>query len=77
MKAILTNYYTTPYEHMIHENVIEVGTKGNRRVLKCMTCGYEWEEHINSPMILDEDVANNLSEYYNGKIVYCSKLKKS
>lgn len=76
MKAILTNYYVQPHEHVIHEDVVEVGTIGSRRILKCKKCGYEWTEHLNSPMVLDEDVANNLQDYYGSdKIIWCSQLK--
>ena len=65
MKAIETSYYLSPIQHLIHTDVIEVERShlGNRE-FKCRCCGKQWTETINSPLVLQDEVANNLDKYY-------------
>lgn len=75
MIAVLTNHYVEPHETIVHGNVIEVGKEHSHRMLKCLCCGHEWLETINSPVVIeDKEIENNLSSYYP-KTIRCEKLK--
>lgn len=62
---------------IIHKNVIEVLPKktANRR-FKCLCCKKEWVETINSPQIVEEEVANNLKAYYHEPTQTCVEFYK-
>lgn len=56
MKAVLVNYYSTPHEAIIHNDVEDTGGKiCANRMYRCKCCGHEWMSHINSPLIMDEN----------------------
>lgn len=75
MIAVLTNYYVEPHETIVHSNVIEVKKHQTNREFKCICCGKQWIENINSPVVIeDKEIENNLSSYYP-KTIQCEKLK--
>ena len=74
MKAVFANYYRKPTEYVIHTNVVPAPKRCSNRQFKCLDCGKEWTENINSPQILEKDVENNLERYFEN-IVYCKDLK--
>lgn len=74
MKAVQINYYREPEETVIHCNVIEVGMHMANREFKCLCCGHQWIESINSPQIIErKEVEHNLEAYYRN-IINCDKL---
>lgn len=74
MKAVKIDYYDGKERIVIHNNVVEVEKKTSNREFKCLCCGKEWTETINSPSILEREVECNLNEYYpKDKIVFCKK----
>lgn len=76
MKAIDILRYDgqPPHQAILHNNVIETGEKiGQRRVLKCTDCGFEWKEQINAPQILPRNVVDEIDEYYP-KRIDCTSL---
>lgn len=78
MKAIQFLYYKKPEEYLLHSNVVEVEKRTLNREFKCLCCGVQWTETINSPGILDEDVERNLYKYYpKEEVVLCTKKLRS
>jgi len=63
---------------ILHTDVVEL--KGEERHLgtpkyrqfKCKCCGSEWIENINSPLIIDDETANNINQYYDN-VITCDK----
>ena len=76
MFAVLSKIGGIPFT-ILHTDVVEL--KGeekknlNSREFKCKCCGRTWTENINSPQIIDDEIANNINEYYE-RIITCDKL---
>lgn len=76
MKAIDVLRYDErhPHQAILHNNVIETGEKiGQRKVLQCTDCGFEWTEQINAPQILQQNIVDEIDEYYPSR-VDCTSL---
>ena len=74
MKAVEINYYRQPKETVIHGDVIEVEKRCLNREFKCLCCGKQWTETINSPQIIEsKEVEDNLEAYYRN-ITNCNNL---
>lgn len=44
---------------ILHNDVTQIGTKGEREIMRCAKCGKIWEQTINSPQIVsDTDIEN-------------------
>lgn len=57
MKAAFTLMYHRDRPTVIHHNVVEMPKTRMNREFKCLDCGLEWIENLNSPMIVtDEDI---------------------
>lgn len=56
---------------LIHPDVVEVPSGRMNRMFKCQLCGREWIETINSPQIIDDNMASYLKENSPEPIVYC------
>ena len=75
MKAVLTSYYRGYKEHWVYTDVIEVPKVCANREFKCLHCGQQWTEHINSPQIISEEVEKDFKDYFDGVVNYCQKGK--
>ena len=67
MKAIQIIRYMPNERPILHTDVVEVKrTHPLHRQFECKCCGLNWREEINEPasVIEDEEVLNNLNEYY-------------
>lgn len=75
MKAVQINYYREPKETVIHSDVIEVErTHKANMEFKCLCCGKQWTETINSPQIIEsKEIEDNLEAYYQN-IINCNNL---
>ncbi len=74
MKAVQVNYYRQPKETVIHGYVIEVERRSQNREFKCLGCGKQWTENINSPQIIEsKEIEDNLEAYYRN-IINCNNL---
>lgn len=69
MKAVICHYFNGKRNTIIHGYVVQT-MSGNRshRMFKCICCGQEWTESINSPQILETDVEKNIDQYYPDRI---------
>ena len=65
-----------PEVTVIHGDVIEVErTHKANREFKCLCCGRQWTENINSPQIIEsKEIEDHLEAYYQN-IIHCNKLK--
>lgn len=79
MKAIETSYYVTPYQAVLHKDVVEVeSTHMGYHFFRCKCCGHKWKQTLNSPQIIEDEVANNIKEYvtHNVKVIDCTEVYK-
>ena len=76
MKAIFSSYYNGRWNHLVHTDVTEVQRTCANREFRCLHCGQQWTESINSPQIISEDVEKNFDEYYPHNVTYCEQPKK-
>lgn len=75
MKAVSTSYYRGFEEHLVHTNVVEMPKVCANREFKCLHCGKQWTEHINSPQIISEEVERNFKDYFDGVVTNCLEVK--
>lgn len=78
MKAVEVNLYIDPHKTIIHGDVVEIEkTHCANREFKCLCCGRQWIETINSPMVIESaEIENNIEAYYKN-IILCTQLEKS
>ncbi len=51
--------------NLLHTKVIEVHSDNPKyRRFKCLRCGAEWKDCTTSPILIDEEIAKNLKDYY-------------
>lgn len=73
MKASFIYSYMKEPLQVIHENVVETEKMSSNRSFKCLDCGLEWIENLNSPMIItDEEHEIILKNFKNVKS--CKKI---
>ena len=78
MKAVQVYYQCKGTLAIVHADVEEIPIEERkiltRREFRCRHCGERWIEAINSPIVLDQVVENNLDDYYRN-IIYCQHGK--
>ena len=78
MKAVQVYYQCKGAPAIVHADVEEIPIEERkiltRREFHCRHCGNRWIEAINSPIVLDQVVENNLDDYYRN-IIYCQHGK--
>ena len=78
MKAVQVYYQCKGTLAIAHADVEEIPIEERkiltRREFRCRHCGERWIEAINSPIVLDQVVENNLGDYYRNTI-YCQQVK--
>ena len=78
MKAIQVYYQCKGTPAIVHADVEEIPVEERKiltsREFHCRHCGERWVESINSPIVLDQVVENNLDDYYRN-IIYCQQEK--
>ena len=78
MKAVQVYYQCKGIPAIVHADVEEIPYEEKSiftsREFRCRHCGDRWVETINSPIVLDQVVENNLGDYYRNTI-YCQQVK--
>ena len=78
MKAVQVYYQCKGKPAIVHADVEEIPIEERkiltRQEFRCRHCGERWTEAINSPIVLDQVVENNLGDYYRNTI-YCQQVK--
>ena len=79
MKAVQVYYQCKGTPAIVHADVEEIPYEERNiltnREFRCRHCGKRWVESLNSPIIIDHVVENNLGNYYKN-IIYCQHVKR-